>query len=669
MSKPDRRRLTVLWVLAALAATAMGAQNEPVEPVPAPAVLEIIEQSPSVAAGESFVVRVRAFGLDPAAITVDVAVFPAAVAPEPLLEPGEQDPILASEDAAAAEVLVSGNGELTVRIPVGAEAGGGELALPAPGVYPIRLSLIDGAGTTATATTTLLHRPTTDEGATPTPVGLVLEAGEGALSVEELIAMLTAHEDLAATIVLHRDAVALLERDGDAVDGFRQALAGRTVVVGTPVPLDPAALVVGDQEEVYLRGVARMRERMAALDIPVETRAVIIETPLTPAAADLLTGHGIATAIGTGLAGVGAGEPWPVTSGRVDGGSGPLFVLGTDVGDLTAVAAGGDTPLAQTHGLLARLALGDGSTPVVGALDRLIDPGELLVDLTDEPQASMWTMLPVTDARYQRQASESVVALRAAPVQDLGPSAAALARIEDLLVRYEGFHADGPRSPDHYRNVLMEAFRIDVGPGTRADTLGRIEGELVRAFEQIDLPGNQSVTLAAQAAPLPVAVDNGADGARYVRVQVTSDKISMAEPDLVLRVEQGMSAVDVPVRTRSLGASPLTVTLLTPDGAQVLSTTRFQVRSTAVPGLGLLISAVGLGALAAWWYLSARRSGGDDGGGGSSDDDDPDGDGPRTGSSRRHRPVADGDPIDLRPAGRPLSAVSAKSRLRVGDSV
>lgn len=667
MRQSYRRRCSVLWVLGFLAATAMGAQNAPGEgPQPVPASLEIVEQSPSVAAGESFVIRVRTFGLDPATITVDVAVFPAAENPEPQLEPGERQPMLSSDDDTAAEVIVASNGLLTVRIPVGSEAGGGELTLPAPGVYPIRLSLTDDDDNAATAITTLLHRPPQPA---PAPVGLLLDAGEGALALDELTGILAGNDVLAASIVLHRDVITQLEGDQEAADDFRQALGDRSVIVGTAGPLDPASLLAAGHHETYLLAVAQMRERLAALAIPVDTRAIIIDAPLTRASVDLLVGHGVSTAIAHRLASPGSGEPWPVASGVVEGGDGSLFVVGTDVGTLSAGAAVADGSVAQAHGLLARLAVSEDPAPVIGELARIADPAQIVALMADPGQTSLWTLLPVTDARYQRAAANSVVAPRDTPTQDLGPSAPALDRIEELLDRYEAFHAEGPRSPSHYRNVLMEAFRVDVGPETRSNTLGRVEGELVRAFEQITLPGNQSVTLAAQTAPLPVAVENAADGARFVRVQVTSDKITMAEPDLVLRVEPGTSAVDVPVRTRSLGASPLTVTLLTPDGSQVLSTTGFQVRSTAVPGLGLLISAVGLGGLAAWWYVSARGSGGRGGGGGSDrTDDGPDDDtGPRPDHGRR-RPGDDLDPFDLR-AGRPLTARSVESGVRVGDSV
>ena len=73
------------------------------------------------------------------------------------------------------------------------------------------------------------------------------------------------------------------------------------------------------------------------------------------------------------------------------------------------------------------------------------------------------------------------------------------------------------------------------------------------------------------------------------------------------RVEPGTSSVDVNVEVRSLGLSPLEVSIWTPDGKQQLALTTFEVRSTAVPGLGLLLSAIGIVLLCSWWWVDNRR--------------------------------------------------------------
>ncbi|MEM9890562.1 MAG: DUF6049 family protein [Actinomycetota bacterium] len=660
MPSSASRRWTALWVLCFLAATAMAAQTptddgettdeaDTDEAAGPPPELEVVEQSPTVAAGESFVVRLRVAGLDLSELTVGVDVFPAADNAEPLLVPGERDPLVSSDDDnTAAEVLLSSTDLLTVRIPVGAEAADGELTLPEPGVYPIRLSLTDGEGARATVETTLLYRALPVAGSPeaeigPLPVGLVIDIGDGALSLEAATGLLAEHRELPATIVVHPDVVDHLADDDNEAEreAFVQALAARPVVLGTHVPLDPSALVAAGQADAYRLAWRQLVARADELQLRVDRTAVLLEAPLTADGAALLVEMGITSAVGHRL---GTGDPWPLATGPADAPDmAPLDLVGVDRGRITTAATDDElTPVAEAHGLLARLVLEGTGPAVVGELARAQDPGLVLEVLTAPETAPVIDLVPATDPTLLAD-DTLAVPLVTTPRQNLVVRAEQLARIDALLVEYEAFHADGPRSPDHFRSVLMEGFRVDVSPATRNDTLGRVEVELSGAFEEITLPGNQSVTLAAQSAPLPVAVENGADGARFVRVRLVSDRITLAEPDLVLRVEPGVSAIDVPVRAGSLGASPVTMSLISPEGDRVLSTTRFQVRSTAVPGLGLLISAIGLGGLGAWWWASSRRNSGgdDDDGGGGDDDPGPTVDDGPPGTARR--------PIDLRP--------------------
>ena len=66
--------------------------------------------------------------------------------------------------------------------------------------------------------------------------------------------------------------------------------------------------------------------------------------------------------------------------------------------------------------------------------------------------------------------------------------------------------------------------------------------------------------------------------------------------------------IDIPVRARATGAFPLLIDVRTPDGRRSLSTSRYTVRSTAVSGVGLLLS-VGAGVfLTVWWARHWRRT-------------------------------------------------------------
>ena len=67
----------------------------------------------------------------------------------------------------------------------------------------------------------------------------------------------------------------------------------------------------------------------------------------------------------------------------------------------------------------------------------------------------------------------------------------------------------------------------------------------------------------------------------------------------------------IPVETLASGDARITATLTSPGGVFELGSGTIDVRSTAISGLGLLISVVALLVLGAWWVrtiLRIRRS-------------------------------------------------------------
>ncbi len=678
-----RRSLTALLVVLFLGPTTAMAGDESVDPV----ALTIVEQSPTVAPGGQFVVRLAPSALSDLDLMVDVEVHAPLTDPLATVGAGDgawADPLPSIGGTGLAEVLVSTQGGLTVRMAIGPPGGGtgnadantdadndadaGLLTLPGPGVYPVRLTLADGDGVQGRVTTLLVHRAGPGAaGPLRQPVAVVVEIGDVGLEPAQAVPVLAALGDRPALTVLHRDAVGALERDGDGTEALVGALGGRPVVIGTTTPLDPSALAATDQGHAWADGLARMRARVERLGFTTDPSAAILEAPLTEAGADLVAGAGVRTVVGHRVPGSASPELWPPVSGSVTTPAGSVLgVVGGDRTRLSGQVAAAAQGASQAHLLLAQLSApaltveqpsadpdtGDSASDTgapglhwVAGLDRFDDPVST-VALLGRPEArALVRAEPLDGARVSELLSgrsspdpgppvasdqpsgpeegESIpgsgpaagagpVALRRTPAQDLTGSAEAVAGIETLLARYAQFHGGGARPPDHFRNVLLQAYRTDVTPETRDTTLARVEAELRDAFGAVGLPGNQPVTLAARSGPIPVAVTNSADGPRRVRVAVTSDRIELAEPDLLLTLEPGAGVVDVPVHTRSLGASPVTVDLLSPDGAEVLATTRFQVRSTAVPGLGLLLAGGGLAALAFWWAVSLRRGRPDD---------------------------------------------------------
>lgn len=110
----------------------------------------------------------------------------------------------------------------------------------------------------------------------------------------------------------------------------------------------------------------------------------------------------------------------------------------------------------------------------------------------------------------------------------------------------------------------------------------------------------------SRSAPIPVVVESSADGPRKVMLRLQSDKVRSIDDARVIEIQPGTTSIDVELEARSLGVSPLEVSMWTPDGSTMLASTQFEIRSTAIPGLGLLVTGGAVLLLLSWWIVDAR---------------------------------------------------------------
>ena len=226
-------------------------------------------------------------------------------------------------------------------------------------------------------------------------------------------------------------------------------------------------------------------------------------------------------------------------------------------------------------------------------LEALEQPGTLATtDLVDAAEAS-----PSLTIRPQEQPGQNLLT-----VSDL------IATITDDIERYRSFYVNGGLPPAVYERSLIDALATGRNPTDRARALEQLRANLDNRFRDITLPEGQSVTLAAQRADIPITVENGSDGDRVVLLSFESDKIDVLQDQTTVILPPGVSTVDIELEARSLGKSPLLIRIFSTDGTVELARTSYGVRSTAVPGLGLLLSAAALVFLMSWWIVSITRS-------------------------------------------------------------
>jgi hypothetical protein len=98
-----------------------------------------------------------------------------------------------------------------------------------------------------------------------------------------------------------------------------------------------------------------------------------------------------------------------------------------------------------------------------------------------------------------------------------------------------------------------------------------------------------------------------------VKVVITmeaSDRLSFPRNSIETTLQDERTTVQIPVRTRATGDTPLRITVRTPDGQVIIDESQYTIRSTAVSGVGLLLTAGAGGFLALWWgrHLLRHRS-------------------------------------------------------------
>ena len=143
--------------------------------------------------------------------------------------------------------------------------------------------------------------------------------------------------------------------------------------------------------------------------------------------------------------------------------------------------------------------------------------------------------------------------------------------------------------------------------------IDRVNRAITAQLSLIELPSARTITLTAHTGRLPVTILSGADYPLRVVLRVESDKLSFPGRSTngavtqTLDLHRGNNLVDFTVRARTAGSFPLHITLLSPDQGLTLAARTFTIQSTALAGVGLVLSAGAALFLAVWWGRHALR--------------------------------------------------------------
>lgn len=498
--------------------------------------------------------------------------------------------------------LPRNNRTIQISIPIRAiSTGDDRILLREPGVYPVSIEVRGAEGTVASLRSNLIRLPSDIAEIEPLPVAFILgvSAAED-ITIADATGLLALRPDLPITVQLDDGALTQLSTDQELADSFRAALGDRRVLVSPSYDLDPSSVAEISQDQLFITSVQRTADELRELQLSSVAGTVALDSELTQAGVELLGKAGIVAVVRSGAGSGSAGEI--STSINV------IKVLEADA-TLTNELAAGPLAIENTHRLIAILAIRQSreSSPVLLGGNSVTSLGLEAADTFLEAVGSSGLTQPISLSQSGELASRLPLRPAERPTQDLAAIKPELEGVIGLLKTYSDFHVSGGLHPITAENNILTSLSIDRNPDDRLRALRAARAGLEEALRPIDLPEGQAITLAATRSIIPLTIANNADGPRQVQLRFTSRKVQVKEQNSLYVLEPGVNTIEINVEARSLGLSPLEVEVLSPDGTMQLASTRFQIRSTAVPGLGYALSGAALGVLVIWWITNARN--------------------------------------------------------------
>jgi hypothetical protein len=217
----------------------------------------------------------------------------------------------------------------------------------------------------------------------------------------------------------------------------------------------------------------------------------------------------------------------------------------------------------------------------------------------------------VPQATSGRSGGRTRPLVRSLPARPDAGGALPASAIEAVRRRLDAFSAIlEPGEPvfERMQRTLLVAQSADLRASQRQEYLRGVGDQITAELDGIVGPSNRSITLTARRGRVPITVRKDVSYPVRLVVRVDSDQLRVVGSRVrQLELTRRNTTELFTVQARTSGAFPLRVTLESPDGRLVLSTSRFTVRSTAASGVGVILS-IGAGwVLLVWWIRHGLR--------------------------------------------------------------
>ncbi len=521
----------------------------------------------------------------------------------------------------------AGAGAVTLHVPLGVDDRE-RVALDA-GVYPVLLELFtEDGGTTPSwrAVTYLVRLP--DE-VVPRPVAIVVPveaqlhwSAEGGVvtspadvaAVADLVATLAAVPQVPVSLDLEPGVLTALASStgGPAVRTALASVAKRNDVLNGPYAhIDEGRWAASELDPLMVQQFAAGESTLTAfLGRAPSGSTWVVEAGDSPAQLQWLAARGVDRFILTP----------DVPGGGLAGGLVPLTIAGIATPHRGYAAATLDAPLAATDGnpvlqanhLLAALA----ADTLAGIHEPAVvlapyptggDLATLASFLDGLGTSALLTPTPASDL----PASGTNPVEVPAPDQPGGDVRELFADLDQLEGRIVSFGATvGPDDPAvaELRRSLLVAGDNGLDHDERRDYLTQVDAVLDGQFSGVTMADGGALTVTSHRARLPVTIRNGSTRTLDVAVMAESSELTMLGDPVAVRLEPGATEdLEIPFRVSRSGDFAVDVRITSPDGGLVLAAQEVTLRSTAVSGVGIVLSVGALIVLGVWWGRSVHR--------------------------------------------------------------
>jgi len=191
---------------------------------------------------------------------------------------------------------------------------------------------------------------------------------------------------------------------------------------------------------------------------------------------------------------------------------------------------------------------------------------------------------------------------------DVAGAASDLRLNEALLISYAEMVAPADTPVVALQTVLTAAMSDALSTEERRTYTDIVFNLVSNGAADFSVVEASRITLATRTATLPIEIRNDQTLPINVIVRVTSEKLRFPSGDqFQIVLEPGLNLLELPVETVASGDARMQVSITSPDDRLNLATGALDIRSTAVSGLGLIVSVVAFAVLLTWWARTIAR--------------------------------------------------------------